>query len=139
MTIRPTVSSAAESIADTALGRGLKRNKPVPLVEVSGKELPRIDMHDAELNRVLGGGLVPGSLVLLGGEPGIGKSTLLLQTVLHLQGRVLYISGEESEQQIKLRADRLGFSPENVLLLCETNMEQIFTHIKNVLFHFRSS
>ena len=132
MTIRPMSASSAESIADTALGRGLKRNKPIPLVEVSGKELPRLDMHDAELNRVLGGGLVPGSLVLLGGEPGIGKSTLLLQTILHLQERVLYISGEESEQQIKLRADRLGISPANILLLCETNMEQIFTHIKNV-------
>ena len=132
MTIRPMSASSAESIADTALGRGLKRNKPIPLVEVSGKELPRLDMHDAELNRVLGGGLVPGSLVLLGGEPGIGKSTLLLQTILQLQERVLYISGEESEQQIKLRADRLGISPANILLLCETNMEQIFTHIKNV-------
>ena len=132
MTIRPMSASSAESIADTALGRALKRNKPIPLVEISGKELPRLDMHDAELNRVLGGGLVPGSLVLLGGEPGIGKSTLLLQTILHLQERVLYISGEESEQQIKLRADRLRISPTNILLLCETNMEQIFTHIKNV-------
>ena len=96
MTIRPMSASSAESIADTALGRGLKRNKPIPLVEISGKELPRLDMHDAELNRVLGGGLVPGSLVLLGGEPGIGKSTLLLQTILHLQERVLYISSKSS-------------------------------------------
>lgn len=88
-------------------------------------------MHDAELNRVLGGGLVPGSLILLGGEPGIGKSTLLLQTVLRMSDRrVLYVSGEESEKQIKLRADRIDPSAD-CLLVCETRLEQIFTHIKN--------
>ena len=76
--------------------------------DITGGDEPRIDMHDEELNRVLGGGLVPGSLVLLGGEPGIGKSTLVLQTVLHLPDKkVLYISGEESARQLKLRADRI--------------------------------
>ena len=101
------------------------------LSEIRAEEEPRIDMHDAELNRVLGGGLVPGSLILLGGEPGIGKSTLLLQTVLRMSDRrVLYVSGEESEKQIKLRADRIDPSAD-CLLVCETRLEQIFTHIKN--------
>ena len=94
---------------------------------------PRIDMNDGELNRVLGGGLVPGSLVLLGGEPGIGKSTLTLQTVLQLQGRrILYVSGEESARQIKLRADRLGPKNEGLYVLCETSLETIFQHIEEM-------
>ena len=89
--------------------------------------------HDAELDRVLGGGIVPGSIILMGGEPGIGKSTLLLQTVLRMTDRrVLYVSGEESERQIKLRADRLSAASSDCLLLCETRLEHIFTHIKNV-------
>jgi len=92
---------------------------PTPLSEISAAEEPRIDLRDEELNRVLGGGLVPGSLVLLGGEPGIGKSTLVLQTVLRLTDKkVLYISGEESARQIKLRADRLSsiISPQSSVL-----------------------
>ena len=81
---------------------------PIAVHNIVAASEPRIDMGDAELNRVLGGGLVPGSLVLLGGEPGIGKSTLILQTVLRLTNKkVLYVSGEESARQIKLRADRL--------------------------------
>lgn len=98
----------------------------------SGKE-ERYDLHDAELNRVLGGGLVPGSLVLLGGEPGIGKSTLVLQTVMRLpERRVLYVSGEESERQLKMRADRLGTSPAGCYIYCETSLEQIFEQIRHV-------
>ena len=117
---------------------GLRREmaRPVPLSEIDATEEPRLDTHDAELNRVLGGGIVPGSLILLGGEPGIGKSTLLLQTVLGMSDRrILYVSGEESERQIKLRADRLlpdapaGGSP---LLLCETRMERIFEEVRTV-------
>ena len=117
---------------------GLRRDtaRPVPLSEIHATEEPRLDTHDAELNRVLGGGIVPGSLILLGGEPGIGKSTLLLQTVLGMSDRrILYVSGEESERQIKLRADRLlpdapaGGSP---LLLCETRMERIFEEVRTV-------
>ena len=109
-----------------------QRAQPVALRNVSAEEEPRIDTHDTELNRVLGGGLVPGSLILLGGEPGIGKSTLLLQTVLAMkERRVLYVSGEESERQIKLRADRITQEPSDCLLVCETNLEAIFTHIKN--------
>lgn len=82
---------------------------------------------------MLGGGIVPGSLTLLGGEPGIGKSTLLLQTVLNMPGRkLLYVSGEESERQIKLRADRLSKATSECLLLCDTRLESIFMHLKDV-------
>ena len=107
-------------------------SQPQLIDTVSTDELPRMNMCDAELDRVLGGGLVPGSLVLLGGEPGIGKSTLILQTVLRLPYRVLYVSGEESVQQIKLRADRIEHSANNCMIVCETLLETIFTHIKNV-------
>lgn len=108
------------------------QSAPVLIDEVSADALPRIDLKDEELNRVLGGGLVPGSLVLLGGEPGIGKSTLILQTVLRLsEHRVLYVSGEESVQQIKLRADRIEHQRSNCFIVCETALETIFTHIKN--------
>ena len=104
------------------------------LHEIEVDAEPRIDMGDAELNRVLGGGLVPGSLVLLGGEPGIGKSTLVLQTMLRLTGRrILYVSGEESARQIKLRADRLGPANEGPYVLCETALEQIYQHIEEML------
>ncbi|MBR6030403.1 MAG: DNA repair protein RadA [Bacteroidaceae bacterium] len=103
------------------------------LHEIEAGSEPRMDMGDGELNRVLGGGMVPGSLVLLGGEPGIGKSTLTLQTVLRLQGRrILYISGEESARQIKLRADRLGPANEGLYVLCETSLEKIFQHIEEM-------
>lgn len=103
---------------------------PVPVHEIHASDEPRMDLCDGELNRVLGGGLVPGSLVLLGGEPGIGKSTLVLQTVLGLSGKkVLYVSGEESARQLKLRADRLGEAKSELLVLCETSLEQIFLQI----------
>ena len=109
--------------------------------DISAKDEPRIDMHDGELNRVLGGGLVPGSIVLLGGEPGIGKSTLTLQTILNMkEKRILYVSGEESAHQLKMRAERLKKDAEgkatanddddNLLILTETSLENIFTHIK---------
>lgn len=90
-------------------------------------------MPSGELNRVLGGGLVPGSLVLIGGEPGIGKSTLVLQNILSIRSRtILYISGEESAQQLKLRADRIGRLSDNCLIVCETSLENIFEHIDSV-------
>ena len=109
------------------------KSTPIKLSDIPTQDDPRIDMHDGELNRVLGGGLVAGSIVLLGGEPGIGKSTLLLQTILHMKNhRILYVSGEESERQIKLRADRISNETGDVLLLCETRLEQIFAQIKNV-------
>jgi DNA repair protein RadA/Sms len=109
-------------------------NRPVRLHEISAKDEPRIDTHDGELNRVLGGGIVPGSLILLGGEPGIGKSTLTLQTILHMSDRrILYVSGEESAHQIKMRAQRIsGQSSDAIFILCETSLEHIFGHIEEV-------
>lgn len=104
--------------------------KPKLLAEVTFENTPKLICSDPEFNRVLGGGIVPGSLVLIGGEPGIGKSTLLLQVALSLQGpKVLYVTGEESEQQIKLRADRLSTKPANLYILTETNTQQIFKHL----------
>ncbi|WP_019123570.1 DNA repair protein RadA [Brevibacillus massiliensis] len=106
-----------------------------PLAEVVGAEEPRFDTTIGELNRVLGGGLVPGSLVLVGGDPGIGKSTLLLQTscTLAAQGqKVLYISGEESAKQIKLRADRLRVKSDQLYVVAETDLEQIEEQINAV-------
>ena len=113
-------------------GLAKTKSKPLTLNEIDADDEPRIDMHDDELNRVLGGGLVRGSLVLLGGEPGIGKSTLILQTVLRMpEKRILYISGEESARQLKLRADRLTHTSSDCLIACETSLEQIFVHIRN--------
>ena len=114
-----------------APGFTFEKARPLTLNEIATGDDPRIDMHDEELNRVLGGGLVPGSLVLLGGEPGIGKSTLVLQTVLRmLERRVLYISGEESARQLKLRADRISHPETDCLIVCETSLEKIYAHIK---------
>ena len=113
-------------------GMETAKAKPVTLDEIAADDEPRIDLHDAELNRVLGGGLVQGSLVLIGGEPGIGKSTLVLQTILRIpEKRILYISGEESARQLKLRADRLSGTSADCLIVCETSLEQIYVHIKN--------
>lgn len=109
--------------------------KVVRLNEIAAKDEPRIDTHDKELNRVLGGGVVPGSITLLGGEPGIGKSTLTLQTILGMpERRILYVSGEESAHQIKMRAERLNSTnAENIFILCENSLENIFGHIQEVL------
>ena len=107
--------------------------RPVLLRDITATEEARIDLRDGELNRVLGGGLVKGSLVLIGGEPGIGKSTLVLQTVLRLAGvRTLYVSGEESSRQLKLRADRLAQDNPDCYILCETRLEEVFVQAKNV-------
>ncbi len=107
--------------------------KPAPvLIEaIEGARVKRLPSHDTELDRVLGGGIVPGSLVLIGGEPGIGKSTLMLQLALNVPMKVLYVSGEESEQQIKLRAGRIASATkENTWILSETDLEQIFQQAK---------
>lgn len=107
--------------------------RPTPLSEIQALDEPRMSMPSQELNRVLGGGLVAGSLTLIGGEPGIGKSTLILQNILSIRGKkILYISGEESATQLKLRADRIGKVADNTYILCETNLDRIFTHIGNV-------
>jgi len=109
------------------------KSKPQLLAHVDIGEEKRIDLNDGELNRVLGGGLVPGSLILIGGEPGIGKSTLVLQTALKLSNlTILYISGEESAKQLKIRAERLNFNNPKCFIVCETSLEQIFVHIDNV-------
>ncbi len=127
--------SAASHVRESTIG---SKNRPMRLRDISGKDEPRIDMHDGELNRVLGGGLVPGSIILLGGEPGIGKSTLTLQTVLGMaERRILYVSGEESAHQLKMRAERLmqttmDAQQDNLLILTETSLENIFTYIKEV-------
>jgi DNA repair protein RadA/Sms len=108
-------------------------NKPILLQEIGLAEYPRIQVPGQELARVLGGGVVPGSLVLFGGEPGIGKSTLMLQLALRLKNlKVLYVSGEESEQQIKMRAERIGMTTESCFILQETNTQNIFTQIEKV-------
>lgn len=126
--------SSVQSLA-ASTGRVLR------LQDISDHDDPRIDMHDEELNRVLGGGLVPGSIVLLGGEPGIGKSTLSLQTMLRMpEKKILYVSGEESAHQLKMRANRLTStvvgdlqSPtDHFFILCENSLEHIFDHIKEV-------
>ncbi len=151
---------AAKSAAQHVRTARNDANKPMRLRDISSKDDSRIDVHDGELNRVLGGGLVPGSIVLLGGEPGIGKSTLTLQTILNMpEKRILYVSGEESAHQLKMRAERIkptssqndipterhpdiptsrpNDNPtqqanDNLLILTETSLEAIFTHIKEI-------
>ncbi|MCC5945994.1 MAG: DNA repair protein RadA [Bernardetiaceae bacterium] len=108
-------------------------NHPTKISEIKAEDSPRIPTYDEELNRVLGGGIVPGSLILIGGEPGIGKSTLMLQLALALKMcKVLYVSGEESQQQIKMRADRLGDRSPDCYVLTETNIEKIFSRINEL-------
>jgi DNA repair protein RadA/Sms len=132
-------SLVEEFSADKKQGRGAFRTgvtgktKPVPITSIQASDEPRISTQIAELNRVLGGGIVPGSLVLVGGDPGIGKSTLLLQVSGVLSNhshKVLYVSGEESMRQTKMRADRLGISNEQLLVLAETDVNQIEEHIE---------
>lgn len=140
----------ASSFAQSSTSQKASRTaRAVSLRDISTKAEPRIDTHDEELNRVLGGGIVPGSIILLGGDPGIGKSTLTLQTIMQMSERkILYISGEESAHQIKMRAERLSqkaegsvgngasvstaLSPDHVMVLCETSLEKIFKEIEDV-------
>ncbi len=136
--------SAARSVRNGSSASPLAAqggNKPLPLRSVTARDEPRIDMGDTELNRVLGGGLVPGSIILLGGEPGIGKSTLTLQTILRMgDRRILYVSGEESAHQLKMRADRLLDTADggvkeisdNLMIMCDTSLENVFRHIEEV-------
>ena len=116
-----------ETPSRTAYSSGDKaHSKPLRIKEIVAGEESRIDLNNKEFNRVLGGGLVKGSLVLIGGDPGIGKSTLVLQTVLALPNvKTLYVSGEESANQIKLRAERLGGDASDCYIYCETNLEQV--------------
>lgn len=132
-----TKTSVNTNVGRYGAAKNGNRQRPVRLKDVESLNQRRIDMGDSELNRVLGGGLVPASIILLGGEPGIGKSTLTLQTILKLQEkRVLYISGEESAEQLKMRANRLaehqslGDLSDNVLIYCETLLENILIEIE---------
>ena len=124
-----------EVVQDSSPKKGVvvRGSKPQRIQEVQAQEEMRIDMHSSEFNRVLGGGLVPGSLVLLGGEPGIGKSTLALQVLMKMgDKRTLYASGEESAKQLKLRAERLAGSPDNLYIMAETSLERILESVAEV-------
>ncbi|MHB9091644.1 MAG: AAA family ATPase [Chloroflexota bacterium] len=123
------------SSAPAAGGFGFSGGRPEPITKVSSADYPRLQVPIAEFNRVLGGGIVPGSLVLIGGDPGIGKSTILLQvSALLAEGDkpVLYVSGEESAQQLRMRADRLGAARDNLLVLAETNLDTIGRYIEEI-------
>ena len=116
----------------TEIRVGHETSSPIAITEIPLQQENRMVTSNQEFNRVLGGGIVPGVVALIGGEPGIGKSTLMLQLALQLKETVLYVSGEESEQQIKLRAERLGKIHANCLILTEVNTQRIFKHIENV-------
>ena len=129
-----TVTASKSTSAKSGLGSGTGKSEPVQLSSIQIEEDDRVLTQIEELDRVLGGGIVPGSMVLVGGDPGIGKSTLLLQVCKELtakQHKVLYISGEESLRQIKLRARRIGEFNDQLLLLCETNLEAIRSTIEH--------
>ena len=114
-----------------AMTSALPRSTPQRVGEIRSNDRPRLDLGNAEVNRVLGGGLVPGSLVLLGGEPGIGKSTLSLQIALADNGlKTLYVSGEESAEQIKMRADRIGIGNDACMVYSETLLENIMAQLE---------
>lgn len=133
--IAPSVSGGGKRLTAGGVGNtSSTRNTPMPISKVQAKDEPRIDLHDDELNRVLGGGLVRGSIVLLGGEPGIGKSTLVLQTILRMpEKRILYVSGEESTHQLKMRADRIEENvADNVIVLSENALEKILMQVDDV-------
>lgn len=148
MNAKTTAASLRKGLGKSVVGHD--ESKPLRLKEIPLQDAPRIDTEDPEFNRVLGGGLVPGSIVLLGGEPGIGKSTLTLQTLLGMSGMpILYVSGEESAHQIKMRAERIkkavsgnavaedgsgGTANEidNVFILCETSLEKIYSGIQQL-------
>ncbi|HEX3050091.1 MAG TPA: DNA repair protein RadA, partial [Aggregatilineaceae bacterium] len=124
-----------EPKAAALLNAGPPRSKPQKLKDISSDAGDRYPVPVEELSRVLGGGLVPGSVVLVGGDPGIGKSTLLLQVAVLMEqsaGPVLYVSGEESERQIKMRAERLGLSSDILYLVTETEMSAILTHVETI-------
>ncbi len=132
--VQTTANPAVPAWKSDAPKTGTKGNKAAVLHEIEYQEEDRIQTSDQELNRVLGGGIVKGSLVLVGGEPGIGKSTLMLQLALQMPGaKVLYVSGEESEQQVKMRAERLQQSSKaNCYILTETDIHQVFKQVEVV-------
>lgn len=124
---------AASPLRSPSPVAGSGKSTAIPLNAITTSDLPRIKLPSGELNRVLGGGLVPGAMVLIGGEPGVGKSTLVLQNLLSIKSRtILYASGEESATQLKMRADRIGRGSDNMYIVCETSLENIFSHINAV-------
>ena len=128
--VEETVAAAPKGKSVIAHSSG---SMPQLISMVQTTQEQRIDLHNAELNRVLGGGLVQGSLVLIGGEPGIGKSTLALQVLMQMgEMRTLYASGEESVRQLKLRAERLAGKPENLYIVSETSLEKILEHVRTL-------
>ena len=132
-----TFTEEPKAKSSAASGRSIRGTleKPVKLVEISSESEDRISTHIDELDRVLGGGIVPGSLILVGGDPGIGKSTLLLQVCKNLSDAdndILYVSGEESLRQIKMRAERIGKFTDKLSVLCETNLSDIETNIRSL-------
>lgn len=132
--VEEVLEKADSNTASSALPNGLKKvAKPQKVDEISLSDEHRIPIYDKELSRVLGGGVVPGSLVLFGGEPGIGKSTLMLQLALQLKKlKILYVSGEESEQQIRMRAERIGIDNPQCYILNETSTQNIFKQIEQL-------
>ena len=128
--VEEIVSSGQSKNSSGKIIRTLSSNKPQKVSEIQSNDVVRIDTENNEFNRVLGGGIVPGSVVLIAGEPGIGKSTLSLQIALNIPQKTLYVSGEESASQIKLRADRLKSSTDSCLILCEVTVEKIIPQIK---------
>lgn len=125
---KPTAASSARIFTK----EGEANHKAKPIQEISATEVKRIVLKDGEFNRVMGGGIVPGSITLFGGEPGIGKSTLLLQLAVQNKLKVLYVSGEESEQQIKLRAERITGANESCFVFTETSQTKIFNQINEL-------
>ena len=129
--VEEVVSKGDEPTPGIASTSTQRASKPQLINDISLSEQHRISVYDKELSRVLGGGLVPGSLILFGGEPGIGKSTLMLQVALNMKNlKVLYVSGEESEQQIRMRAERIGMNNPNCYILTETSTQNIFKQIE---------
>ena len=123
-----------EKVTENGVKKIKERNEPKALNSYKGQEVSRISTGFGELDRVLGGGIVKGSLILLGGEPGIGKSTLILELCDKIkgEGKVLYVSGEESAEQIKLRADRLGINNDDILFLGETDIDIVKESIEEL-------
>lgn len=131
--VQKETKNARLSLFNSGKPNARESNQPILLQDVGLQEYPRIPVPGKELARVLGGGIVPGSLVLFGGEPGIGKSTLMLQLALRLKNlKILYVSGEESEQQIKMRAERIGITTGSCFILQETNTQNIFQKITEI-------
>lgn len=127
------VSREKNTDSNLAFAKDAKSAIPELIQEISSSPENRINTLNAELNRVLGGGLVPGSVILVGGEPGIGKSTLLLQVALDMSSaRIVYVTGEESGQQIRMRAERIGISNEQCYILTETSTQKIFQHLEKI-------